>query len=88
MRRVVVTEIGALPPIGNNIEEYKQGLMNGVSGAGIITRFDPTNFKVKFACEVKNFDPEVIIHRREVRRMDPFCHYALLNWKEEMEMEG
>ena len=88
MRRVVVTGIGALTPIGNNIEEYKQGLMNGVSGAGIITRFDPTNFKVKFACEVKNFDPEVIIHRREVRRMDPFCHYALFTVHEAMEMAG
>lgn len=88
MRRVVVTGIGALTPIGNSIAEYKQGLMEGKSGAGIITRFDPTNFKVKFACEVKNFDPEVVIHRREVRRMDPFCHYAIYTAHEAMEMAG
>ena len=88
MRRVVVTGIGALTPIGNNIAEYNQGLMNGKSGAAIITRFDATNFKVRFACEVKGFDPETIIHKREVRRMDPFCHYALFTAHEAMEMSG
>lgn len=85
MKRVVVTGMGALTPIGNNIEEFTAGLKNGVSGAGPITRFDPQFFKVKFACEVKGFDPETIIHKREVRRMDPFCHYAMATAHEAME---
>lgn len=88
MRRVVVTGIGALTPIGNNVAEFNQGLMAGKSGAGLITKFDHTHFKVKFACEVKGFDPETIIHRREVRRMDPFTHYALFTAHEAMEMAG
>lgn len=88
MRRVVVTGMGALTPIGNNIAEYTQGLMAGKSGAGLITKFDPTFFKVKFACEVKGFDPESFIHKREVRRMDPFTHYALFTAQEAIEMSG
>ena len=74
MRRVVVTGLGALTPIGNNITEYIESLRNGKSGAGPITRFNPELFKVKFACELKGFDPEQYIHKREIRRMDPFTH--------------
>jgi 3-oxoacyl-[acyl-carrier-protein] synthase II len=85
MKRVVVTGMGALTPIGNSIDEYAAGLKNGVSGAGPITRFNPELFKVKFACEVKGFDPETIIHKREIRRMDPFCHYAMATAHEAME---
>lgn len=88
MRRVVVTGIGALTPIGNNIAEYTAGLKSGKSGAGSITRFDATYFKTKFACEVKGFDPETIIHKREIRRMDPYCHYALATAQEAIEMSG
>lgn len=88
MRRVVITGIGALTPIGNNVEDYKRSLMNGVSGAGYITRFDADLFKVKIACEVKNFNAEDFIHKREVRRMDPFCHYAIAVTDEAMQMAG
>ena len=60
MKRVVVTGLGALTPIGNNLQAYYRGLQNGVSGAAPITRFDTTEFKTKFACEVKGFDAKVL----------------------------
>ncbi len=88
MRRVVITGIGALTPIGNNVSEYVEGLKNGKSGAGFITRFDAKYFKTKFACEVKNFDPEKYIHKREIRRMDPFTHYAFAVADEAMKHSG
>lgn len=78
MNRVVVTGIGALTPIGNNIKEYLDGLQNGVSGANPITYFDASQFKTQFACELKNFDPEQFIDPREVRRLDKFSVYALI----------
>ncbi len=78
LKRVVVTGLGALTPIGNNIEEYWNGLVNGVSGAGPITHFDATKFKTRFACEVKNFDVSDFIHRKESRRMDKFTQYAMV----------
>jgi len=77
MKRVVVTGLGALTPIGNNLKEYTEGLQNGVSGANEITRFDAAKFKTQFACEVKNFDPTTLIHRREVRRMDLFTQFGI-----------
>jgi 3-oxoacyl-[acyl-carrier-protein] synthase II len=88
MRRVVITGIGALTPIGNSIAEYTQGLLEGKSGAAPITKFDASLFKVKFACEIKNFDPERYIHKREVRRMDPFTHYAIAVADEAMKNAG
>jgi len=78
MRRVVITGIGALTPIGNNIKEYLDGLQKGVSGAGPITHFDTTNFKTQFACEVKNFVPEDFVDKKEVRRLDNFAIYAMV----------
>ena len=78
LKRVVVTGLGALTPIGNNIEEYWTGLVNGVSGAGPITHFDATKFKTRFACEVKNFNLNDFIHRKESRRMDKFTQYAMV----------
>ncbi|PZR24074.1 MAG: beta-ketoacyl-[acyl-carrier-protein] synthase II [Flavobacterium psychrophilum] len=78
LRRVVVTGLGALTPIGNNVEEYWNGLINGVSGAAPITYFDTTNFKTKFACEVKNFNVEDFIDRKEARKMDKYAQYALV----------
>ncbi len=78
MNRVVVTGLGALTPIGNNIKEYLDGLQNGVSGANPITYFDASQFKTQFACELKNFDPEQFIDPREVRRLDKFSVYALI----------
>lgn len=77
LKRVVVTGLGALTPIGNTVPEYWNGLINGVSGAAPITKFDAANFKTKFACEVKNFNPEDFIERKDVRKLDPFVHYAL-----------
>lgn len=81
-RRVVVTGIGALTPIGNNAQEYWNALSNGVSGAAPITRFDASKFKTRFACEVKNFDVTNFIDRKEARRMDPYTHYAMVTSEE------
>jgi len=78
LKRVVVTGIGALTPIGNTKDEFWQGLANGVSGAAPITRFDASLFKTQFACEVKNFDVEKFIDRKEARKMDGFTQYAMV----------
>ena len=78
LKRVVVTGLGALTPIGNNIEEYWTALINGVSGAAPITHFDATKFKTRFACEIKNFNVNDFIHRKESRRMDRFTQYAMV----------
>jgi 3-oxoacyl-[acyl-carrier-protein] synthase II len=77
LKRVVVTGLGAITPIGNSVETYWNNLIKGVSGAGPITRFDATNFKTKFACEVKDFDPTDYLDRKEVRKMDLFAQYAM-----------
>lgn len=77
-RRVVVTGIGTLNPLGNNIEEYFTNLANGVSGAGPITHFDASNFKTKFACELKGYDPSNFFDRKEVRKYDLYTQYALI----------
>ena len=78
MRRVVVTGLGAITPIGNNLQEYWEALKNGVSGANMITRFDATNFKTKFACELKGYDPLNYFDRKEARKLDPYAQYALI----------
>lgn len=75
--RVVVTGLGAVTPIGNNLEEFRQGLLEGRSGSAPITRFDASDFDTKFACEVKNFDPLPYINRKEVQRMDLFTQFAI-----------
>jgi 3-oxoacyl-[acyl-carrier-protein] synthase II len=77
-RRVVVTGLGAITPIGNSIDAFWNNLINGMSGAGPITRFDTSNFKTKFACEVKDFNPENYFDRKEVRKYDLFCHYGIV----------
>ena len=77
-RRVVVTGLGALTPVGNTPEEYWEGLKNGVSGAAPITRFDAELFRTKFACEVKNFDVNDHFDRKEARKMDPFTQFAMV----------
>ena len=76
LKRVVVTGLGALTPLGNNVQDYWTGLANGVSGADMITQFDTTKFKSKFACEVKNFNPENFMERKEARKMDRFAQFA------------
>ena len=78
IKRVVVTGLGALTPIGNNIEQYWNGLVNGVSGAAPITYFDATKFKTRFACELKNFNVTDFIDRKEARKMDKFTQYAMV----------
>jgi len=77
LRRVVVTGIGAVTPLGNTALSFWENLVNGVSGADMITKFDASKFKTRFACEVKNFDPSEIIDRKETRRLDLFAQYAL-----------
>lgn len=77
LKRVVVTGLGALTPIGNTVSEYWNGLINGVNGAGPITRFDASKFKTRFACEVKNFDPSTILDRKEARKLDLFSQLGL-----------
>jgi 3-oxoacyl-[acyl-carrier-protein] synthase II len=78
LKRVVVTGIGAITPLGNSVEETWQNMIDGVSSAGPITRFDTSQFKTQFACEVKNFKPaDFGIDRKEARKMDLYCQYAL-----------
>lgn len=82
LKRVVVTGLGALTPIGNNVEAYWEGLKNGTSGSAPITYFDPEKFKTKFACEIKNYDPNDHFHRKESRKLDRFAQYALISSEE------
>lgn len=77
MRRVVITGLGALSPIGNSVRAYWDGLKAGKSGAGQVSRFDASLFKTQFACEVKDFDPESVMSRKEARKLDPFAQYAM-----------
>ncbi len=77
MKRVVVTGIGAITPIGNDVDAFNTSLQNGVSGANLISLFDSTLFKTRFACEVKDFNPEMHIDRKEVRRLDRFAQIAI-----------
>lgn len=87
-KRVVVTGMGALTPIGNTLDEYWNNLINGVSGAAPIEQFDASQFKTQFACEVKGFDVESIMHRKEARKLDPFSQYAIATATEAMEDSG
>jgi 3-oxoacyl-[acyl-carrier-protein] synthase II len=77
-RRVVITGLGVITPIGNNVEEYWKSLMDGVSGCDLITHFDASKFKTRFACEVKNFDPTEHFDRKEARKLDRFAQFALV----------
>jgi 3-oxoacyl-[acyl-carrier-protein] synthase II len=88
MKRVVVTGIGAITPIGNTVSEYLAGLQNGTSGANLITLFDASLFKTKFACEVKGFNPEAHLDRREARRMDRFTQFAMVAAAESIQNSG
>ena len=83
-RRVVVTGLGALTPVGNNISEFWKNLLDGVSGAGPITRFDSTQFKTQFACEVKDFVPTDFLDRKEARKLDMYAIYAMVAVSEAM----
>lgn len=88
LRRVVVTGLGAITPIGNDVPSFFNGLKAGVSGAGLITRFNTERFKVKFACEVKNFAAEDFFDRKEARKMDPFTQFAMVAADEAIQHSG
>src|SRR6187431_3012700 len=78
LKRVVITGLGAITPIGNTIDEYWNGLINGVSGADMITLFDASKFKTKFACEIKGFEPTAFLEKKEARKIDRFTQTALV----------
>src|SRR6056300_236303 len=78
LKRVVVTGLGALTPIGNNVQDYWKGLLAGTSGAAPITRFNAERFKTQFACEIKGLDMSEHFDRKEVRKLDVFSQYALI----------
>jgi 3-oxoacyl-[acyl-carrier-protein] synthase II len=88
MRRVVVTGIGALTPIGKNLPEFWENLKKGVSGAGMITRFDTAKFKTKFACEIKGYDSQNYFDRKEANKLDPYAQYALIASQEAIANSG
>ena len=85
LKRVVVTGLGALTPVGNNVAETWENILNGVSGAGPITHFDASKFKTQFACEVKNFKVTDHLDRKEARKMDLYTQYAIVAAKEAIE---
>jgi 3-oxoacyl-[acyl-carrier-protein] synthase II len=78
MRRVVVTGLGAITPLGNNVQDFWNALIDGVSGSDLITHFDTEKFKTKFACEVKNYNPQDYFDRKEARKLDPYAQYAMI----------
>lgn len=88
LKRVVVTGLGALTPIGNTVAEYWDGLIQGKSGAAPIQQFDASLFKTQFACEVKNFNAEDFIDRKEARKLDQFSQYAMVSASEAMADSG
>src|ERR1700754_4391643 len=87
-RRVVVTRLGALTPLGNSVPEFWNKLTEGKSGASAITKFDTSKFKVKFACEVRNYDPLNHFEKSEIKKMDPFAQYALVTSAEAIKDSG
>jgi 3-oxoacyl-[acyl-carrier-protein] synthase II len=87
-RRVVVTGLGLVTPVGNTVEASWSALVAGVSGAARIQRFDATGFDTQFACEVKGFDPLAVLDRKEAKRMDSFCHFAMAAAKEAIDGAG
>lgn len=88
LKRVVVTGLGAITPLGNSVEEFWKNLLNGVSGCEPITRFDATNFKTKFACEVKNYSPTDYFDRKEARKLDMFAQFAMIAAEQAVQDSG
>lgn len=85
LKRVVVTGLGAITPLGNTFQEYWEALLNGVSGAGPITLFDATNFKTRFACEVKNYNPEDYFEKKDIRKYDRCAQLGIISSREAIE---
>ena len=88
LKRVVVTGLGAITPLGNSVEEFWKNLVNGVSGCEPITRFDATNFKTRFACEVKNYSPTDYFDRKEARKLDMFAQFAMIAAEQAVQDSG
>lgn len=88
LKRVVITGMGALTPLGNNVPDYWNGLINGVSGADMITQFDASKFRTRFACEIKGFEPTQFLERKEARKIDRFSQLALVVSDQAMENAG
>ena len=88
MRRVVVTGMGALTPVGNNVEDFWKSLVNGVSGCELITRFDTEFYKTKFACELKGYDPMDYFDRKEARKLDPYAQYGMIAAEQAYQQAG
>src|SRR5262249_25710514 len=88
MKRVVITGIGTINPLGHNVAAYWGNMIKGVSGAAGITRFDASKFKTRFACEVKNYDPTAYFEKAEVRKYDLFTQYALISAEEAINQAG
>ncbi len=88
MRRVVVTGMGALTPVGNNVEDFWRSIVAGVSGSDLITRFDTEFYKTKFACELKNYDPMDYFDRKEVRKLDKYAQYGMIAAQEAYSQSG
>jgi 3-oxoacyl-[acyl-carrier-protein] synthase II len=88
LKRAVITGLGALTPIGSNLNDYWNSLLNGVSGAGPITRFDASKFKTRFACEVKNFDPAAFFDRKEAKKFDLYAMFAMVAAEEAFKDSG
>lgn len=88
LKRVVVTGLGALTPLGNTVQDYWNNLLNGVSGADVITKFDASKFKTRFACELKGYDPNNFFERKESRKLDGFSQYALVAVDEAIKNSG
>lgn len=88
LKRVVITGLGALTPLGNNVNDYWANLIAGVSGSNLITRFNTEKYKTKFACELKDFDPAIYFDRKEMRKLDPYAQYALIAADQAIEDSG
>ena len=88
LKRVVITGLGALTPIGNSVNEYWDSLVKGVSGAAPIKQFDASKFKTQFACELKNFNVQDHLDRKEARKLDQFSQYAMVSTAEAMADSG
>lgn len=88
LKRVVITGLGALTPLGNNVKDYWANLIAGVSGSGLITRFDTEKYKTKFACELKDYDPSLFFDRKEMRKLDPYAQYAMIAADEALNDSG
>jgi len=88
LKRVVITGLGALTPLGNTVDEFWNGLINGVSSADTIKNFDATGFKTQIACELKNFNPLDHFDRKEARKYDPYAQYALVAAAEAIKNSG